>query len=95
MTVAAVDKGIMIADDTAKNMDEVLHGAKISTEKMEQMAINLRKEANDMERIDENVNEVAHIVDNNSATSEETAAVSEEQTAQVETMVQMMNKFKI
>ena len=95
MTVAAVDKGIMIADDTAKNMDEVLHGAKIATEKMEQMAINLRKEANDMERIDENFNEVAHIVDNNSATSEETAAVSEEQTAQVETMVQMLNKFKI
>ena len=45
--------------------------------------------------IDANVNEVAHIVDNNSATSEETAAVSQEQTAQVETKVQMMNKFKI
>lgn len=94
-TVAAVDKGIMIADATAKNMDDVLHGAKIATEKMEQMAINLRNEANDMERIDENVTEVAHIVDNNSATSEETAAVSEEQTAQVEIMVQMMNKFQI
>ena len=38
---------------------------------------------------------VSTVVDNNSATSEETAAVSEEQKAQVETMVQMMARFKI
>ena len=39
--------------------------------------------------------EFAEIVDNNSATSQETAAVSEEQTAQVATMVQMLGQFKI
>ena len=95
MTVAAVDKGIAIADDTAANMDVVMQGAKTATEKMTQMADALKAEASDMEQIDENVNEVAKVVDNNSATSEETAAVSEEQAAQVETMVQMMSKFQI
>ena len=95
MTVSAVEKGITIADATAANMEAVLQGAKISTEKMEQMAVGLRQEANDMHRIDENISEVAQIVDNNSATSEETAAVSQQQTAQVDTMVQMMNKFEI
>ena len=38
---------------------------------------------------------MAGIVDNNSATSEETAAVSEQQKAQVESMVDMISKFKI
>lgn len=48
----------------------------------------------EMNRVDSNITKVAEIVDNNSATSQETAAVSEEQSAQVTTMVQMMNRFE-
>ena len=94
-TVETVEKGIAIADETVKNMEEVMSGAKASTEKMAQMADELREEANNMYIINENVSAVAEIVDNNSATSEETAAVSEEQTAQVATMVQMLAQFKV
>lgn len=94
-TVAAVDKGIMIADEAAANMEEVMVGAKEATDKMAQMAVALREEANNMYQIDASVAKVAEIVDNNSAASEETAAVSEEQTAQVATMVQMMEQFEV
>ena len=94
-TVETVENGIAIADETVKNMEEVMTGAKASTEKMAQMADELREEANNMYNINENVSAVAEIVDNNSATSQETAAVSEEQTAQVATMVQMLAQFKI
>ena len=45
--------------------------------------------------IRETVSQVSAVVDNNSATSEETAAVSEEQKHQVETMVSLMDKFVI
>ena len=48
-----------------------------------------------MRKINDNVAKVAEIVDNNSAASQETAAVSEEQSAQVQTMVHMMEKFNI
>lgn len=94
-TVGTVEKGIAIADETVKNMEEVIGGAKAATEKMAQMADELREEANNMYNINENVSAVAEIVDSNSATSQETAAVSEEQTAQVATMVQMLAQFKI
>lgn len=94
-TVEAVQKGINYADITADSMVEVMEGARTSTEMMEKMAGELREEAAGMLKIDENVARVAEIVDNNSATSEETAAVSEEQTAQVATMVQMMEQFSI
>ena len=94
-TVEAVQKGIAFADVTAESMNEVMEGARMSTEMMEKMAVELREEAANMMKIDDNVNRVAEIVDNNSATSEETAAVSQEQTAQVATMVQMMEQFTI
>ena len=45
--------------------------------------------------IRETVSQVSAVVDNNSATSEETAAVSEEQKIQVDTMVALMDKFVI
>ena len=94
-TVEAVQKGIAYADITADSMVEVMSGAKQATDMMEKMAGELREEAANMLKIDDNVAKVAEIVDNNSATSEETAAVSEEQTAQVATMVQMMEQFVI
>lgn len=94
-TVEAVQKGIEYADITADSMVEVMTGAKQATDMMEKMAVELREEAANMLKIDDNVARVAEIVDNNSATSEETAAVSEEQTAQVATMVQMMEQFAI
>ena len=94
-TVEAVQKGIAYADITAGSMNEVMGNAQLSTEMMEKMSIDLREAAANMQKIDDNVAKVAEIVDNNSATSEETAAVSEEQTAQVATMVQMMEQFSI
>ena len=94
-TVGAVQKGIEYADITAESMIAVMSGAQLSTEMMEKMSVELREEAANMLKIDDNVARVAEIVDNNSATSEETAAVSEEQTAQVATMVQMMEQFTI
>lgn len=94
-TIDAVNKGIEIADETAANMVEVMNGAKEATEEMSQIAKILDEEADNMKDINETVSSVSIVVDNNSATSEETAAVSEEQKAQVETMVQMMSHFKI
>lgn len=94
-TIEAVQKGISIADITAENMNDVMGGAQKSTSMMANMANKLNEAAESMHAIDENVARVAEIVDNNSATSEETAAVSQEQTAQVANMVQMLGQFKI
>ena len=93
-TVEAVEKGISIADETVASMEEVFKGVTASTERMEVVAATLIKSADNMRDIDANIARVSQIVDNNSATSEETAAVSEEQAAQVEIMVQLMGQFE-
>ena len=68
-------------------MAGVMEGAKDATDRMSRMADDLQQEAKNVYKIE--------IVDNNSAASEETAAVSEEQAAQVQTMVHIMEKFTI
>lgn len=93
-TVVAVKKGISIADETAKDMGTVMVGAKEATEKMGNMATLLKQDVESMHRINESITLVSEIVDNNSATAEETSAVSEEQKEQVEAMVQMMARFE-
>lgn len=76
-------------------MNEVLEGAREATERMKDVAKALTEGADSMKLIDESVAKVAEVVDNNSASSEETAAVSEEQAAQVQTMVQLVEKFEL
>lgn len=94
-TVMAVEKGIAIADETLASMEDVMLGAKEATEKMGEMAGILTSDVRNMHQINESVTRIAEIVDSNSAASEETAAVSQEQKAQVETMVGLMDKFNI
>lgn len=94
-TANAVEKGTRIADETAANMSEVMVGAKKSTEMMSEMAEMLKANVKDMEQVTADLNAVSETVDNNSATSQETAAVSEEQQAQVEMMVSMLEKFDV
>lgn len=94
-TVEAMDKGIAIADETAENMNEVMLGAKEATERMGQIAELLGESTRQIHEVSNNIIKVSAVVDNNSATSEETAAVSTEQKNQVEKMVSLMQKFHI
>ena len=94
-TITVMNKGISIADETALNMNEVMGAAQASTEKIRQIVQMLNLDVEHMHNVNESIVQVSAAVDNNAATSEETAAVSEEQKAQVETMVQLMSQFNI
>lgn len=94
-TIDAVTRGTDIANDTMANMEQVMIGAGSATEKMSLIASLLNEEAEKMQEINESISSVSSIVDNNSATSQETAAISEEQQAQVETLVGLIDYFKI
>ena len=94
-TVSVMDKSISIAEETEANMNQVMSDAKEATEKMGQIEQILKRDTQRMQELNVNVTQVSSAVDNNSATSEETAAVSTEQKSQVETMVEMMDRFEI
>lgn len=94
-TVQSVEVGTRISRDAAANMEEVQMGAEETTGRINAIVEKLKMEVESIAHINESIGVVAGIVDNNSATSEETAAVSEQQKAQVESMVDLMNKFKV
>ncbi|MCM1144286.1 MAG: methyl-accepting chemotaxis protein [Blautia sp.] len=94
-TISAMEQSISIANDTEECMSQVMTDAKAATDKMQQIAQILEDESRRMHDMNNNIIQVSSAVDNNSATSEETAAVSEEQKAQVESMVDLIMKFEI
>ena len=94
-TISVMDKSISIAEETEANMNQVMSDAREATEKMGQIEQILKRDTVRMQELNENVTQVSSAVDNNSATSQETAAVSAEQKTQVETMVNLMEKFEI
>lgn len=71
-----------IADESVANMDNVMAGAMEATGKMGQIAKQLAESVGDMREINGSIGEVSVVIDSNAASSEETAAVSEEQKAQ-------------
>lgn len=94
-TVATVEKGIAIADETAQNIFEVMQGAHVATDKIEQISKLLDQNVQYMKQVDADLGEIQEVIDTNAATSQETAAISEEQTGQVETMTDLMDRFVI
>ena len=94
-TLLAVEKGITLAEETVENMDEVMSCTVATTDMMNQIAEMLEGEVQNIRSINDTIATVTEIVDSNSATSEETAAVSEEQKAQVETMAQLISFFQV
>lgn len=77
------------------NMEEVIIGTNETTQRLEDIVLRLRGEVENIARINENVSEVAGIVDNNSATSQETAAISLQQQSQAELLVKLLEKYKV
>ena len=94
-TVESVEVGTRISREAAANMEEVQMGAEETTGRINGIVDKLKLEVESIAHINDSIGVVAGIVDNNSATSEETAAVSEQQKAQVESMVDIISKFKV
>ena len=94
-TVEAVEIGVRIASETAKTMEEMRVGVEETNSRINGIVDKLRGEVDSIANINGNVNNIAGMVDNNSATSEETAAISGEQKRQVESLIELMERFKI
>lgn len=94
-TAEAVDKGMRIAGESAVCMEEVQMGSDETASRINGIVDNLKAEVDSIVQISEGINVIAGLVDNNSATSDETAAISEELKSQVEAMVNLMSRFRI
>ncbi|MCM1183627.1 MAG: methyl-accepting chemotaxis protein [Roseburia sp.] len=84
-----------VIDETISSMEDIQVGSEEMTGRLNSIVDKLTIEVTDIEQINNAIDVVAGIVDNNSAISEETAAVSQEQKTTVQTMVELMDRFRV
>lgn len=94
-TVEAVEIGVRIASETTSTMEEMQRGVEETNSRINGIVDKLRNEVESIININDSLNNIAGMVDNNSATSEETAAISSEQKRQVESLVELMEHFRV
>ena len=94
-SVKAVEKGMMIAGQTATQLEEVAESSKIITEEVTNIAETLDTQTTEIQQINEGIEQINDVVQTNSATAEECAASSQEMSNEAENLRGMIRKFKV
>ena len=94
-SVKAVEKGMVIAGQTATQLEEVADSSKIITEQVTNIAVTLGTQASEIQQINEGIEQINDVVQTNSATAEECAAASQEMSNEAENLREMIRKFKV
>ena len=94
-SLAAVENGRRIADETAGALEKVVSGIQEATDMMDSIARASREQADAITQITVGIDQISSVVQTNSATSEESAAASEELSSQAQIMKDLVRKFKL
>ena len=94
-SVKAVEKGMVIAGQTAAQLEDVAENSKIITEEVTNIAETLETQTTEIQQINEGIEQNNDVVQTNSATSEECAAASQEMSSESENLREMIRKFKL
>ena len=94
-SVKAVGKGMVIAGQTATQLEGVADSSKIITEQVTNIAVTLGTQASEIKQINEGIEQINDVVQTNSATAEECAASSQEMSNEAENLREMIRKFKV
>ena len=94
-SVKAVEKGMVIAGQTAAQLEDVAENSKIITEEVTNIAETLETQTTEIQQINEGIEQINDVVQTNSATSQECAAASEQMSSEAENLREMIRRFKV
>ena len=94
-SVTSVEEGNEIVQEVVKALEKTRELSEKSVEDMRQVALAAEQEADSIAQISQGIDQIASVVQTNSATSEESAAASEELSSQAAVMKKLMTKFKL
>ena len=94
-SVKAVEKGMVIAGQTASQLQEVAENSQIITKEVTNIADTLETQATEIKQINDGIEQINDVVQTNSATSEECAAAGQEMSSEAENLREMIRKFKV
>ena len=94
-SVKAVEKGMVIAGQTASQLQEVAENSQIIPKEVTNIADTLETQTTEIQQINDGIEQINDVVQTNSATSEECAAASQEMSSEAENLREMIQKFKV
>ena len=94
-SVKAVEKGMVIAGQTASQLQEVAENSQIITKEVTNIAETLETQTTEIQQINDGIEQINDVVQTNSATSEECAAAGQEMSSEAENLREMIQKFKV
>ncbi|MDD3139033.1 MAG: methyl-accepting chemotaxis protein [Lachnospiraceae bacterium] len=92
-SVKAVKKGMMLAENTAKELEEVVEGSQSIQVKVNVIAEASQEQAAAIEQVSNGVNQINAVVQNNSAVAQENAAAGEEMSSQADVLRDLIEQF--
>lgn len=94
-SIHKVDRGSKLAEETAAALKEIMNAIDQVASITGAIAEASNEQATAVEQIDQAIGQVSIVVQNNSSTSEECAAASEELSAQALKLTEMINRYKL
>ncbi|RDC49362.1 methyl-accepting chemotaxis protein, partial [Acinetobacter sp. RIT592] len=94
-SIEAVDKGNEIVENTADSFKRIINTTNRTTAVVNDIAKTSEDEANAINQVTLGVDQISEVVQTNSATSEESAAASEELSGQAQMLKSLIERFKL
>jgi len=94
-TIEKAELGSRIANDTAASLDEIVSGINESTQIVTEIAVSSNEQYQSIKEINKGVEQVAQVVQQNSATAEESAAASAEMSGQSAVLEELITQFQL
>ena len=94
-SIKKVDGGTKIAKDTAEALGKIVNNIEKVAKLVNDISIASNEQATGIEQVNQGIIQVSDVVQTNSATSEESAAASEELSGQAMLLKEMVSKFQL
>lgn len=94
-SVAAVEKGMVIANDTASQLGVVVDNSRHIVDEVNNIADVLNTQTETIKQVDDGIEDINDVVQTNSATSQECAAASQDMSTQADTLMGLIATLKI
>ncbi|MCL1835738.1 MAG: methyl-accepting chemotaxis protein [Oscillospiraceae bacterium] len=94
-SIEKANLGVHIAGETAASLTEIVNGIMESSQLVSEIAKSSEEQSMGIMQINTGIDQVAQVVQQNSATAEESAAASEEMSGQSGMLQQLISQFKL
>lgn len=93
-SMEAIENGSKIVAETAKALNNIIEGSEKSSEVIQHIADASIEQDVSIQRVSTSLSQVSNVIQLNSATAEESAAVSEEMSSQAQMLKELIGQFK-